>query len=264
MIDVHCHILPGVDDGPSDFEESVEMCRVAASDGIKKIIATPHSNPSVYDSGTARIIELTETLNARLTAFGIPLSIQAGCEAHATPDIIARLKNSKALTLDGQGRYVLVEFPFETMPLNWDLFLLSLKNAGYMPVMAHPERNEWFLNRPEALFDAVAKGLMLVQITGVSVTGGLGPEIKAFSAALLERNLVHVVASDGHSASYRPPVLSGARKAAAEIIGDDRAEPLFTSNAEAIAQGLPLIAPQPVEREPAAKKRWLQRILPQR
>lgn len=264
MIDVHCHILPGVDDGPSDFEESIEMCRVASADGVKKIIATPHSNPSVYDSGTVKIIELTGELNVRLREAGIPLSIQAGCEAHATPDLIARLKNSEALTLDGLGRYVLVEFPFENMPLNWDLFLLSLKNAGYMPIMAHPERNVWFLNRPEALFDAVDKGIMLVQITAVSVTGELGPAIKGFSAALLERNLVHVVASDGHSASYRPPVLSGARKAAAEIIGAERAEPLFTGNAEAIAQGLPLVPPHPAEREPAAKKRWLQRILPQR
>lgn len=263
MIDVHCHILPGVDDGPSDIEESVEMCRVAASDGVKRIIATPHSNPSVYDSGTAKTIELTEELNVRLREAGIPLSIQAGCEAHATPDLIARLKNSEVLTLDGQGRYVLLEFPFETMPLNWDMFVLSLKNAGYMPVMAHPERNVWFLNRPEALFDAVDKGIMLVQITAASVTGELGPVIKAFSARLLERNLVHVVASDGHSASYRPPVLSGARIAAAAIIGIDRAEPLFTGNAEAIAQGLPLAPPHPMDTQ-AAKKRWLQRLLPQR
>jgi len=264
MIDVHCHILPGIDDGPSGFEESIEMCRIAASDGVKKIIATPHSNPSVYDAGTAQIIELTEILNARLREAGVPLLIQAGCEAHATPDLVARLKNSEVLTLDGQGRYVLVEFPFETMPLNWDLFLLSLKNAGYMPIMAHPERNVWFLNRPEALFDAVEKGIMLVQITAVSVTGELGPVIKAFSARLLERNLVHVVASDGHSASYRPPVLSAAREAVAGIIGGDRAEPLFTSNAEAIALGLPFLPPHPVDTQPAAKKRWLQRLLPQR
>ncbi|MBI5971492.1 MAG: hypothetical protein HY884_10110 [Deltaproteobacteria bacterium] len=264
MIDVHCHILPGVDDGPSNFEESIEMCRIAASDGIKKIIATPHGNPCVYDSGTARIIELTERLNVLLSGSGIPLSIQAGCEVFAAPDLVARLKNSEVLTLDAKGRYVLVEFPVETMPPNWDLFLMSLKGAGYCPVMAHPERNVWFLNRPEALYDAVEKGIMLVQITGVSITGELGPMIKAFSSYLLERNLAHVVASDGHSVTFRPPVLSAARRAAAEIIGDERAEPLFTGNAEAIAQGLPLTPPHPVELKPAAKKRWLQRILPQR
>lgn len=261
MIDIHCHILPGIDDGPSTMEESVEMCRIAAADGIKTIVATPHFNHSLRLVHATGICRLVRELNRHLTDAAIHLTVLPGSEAPVVPELPEYLAKGEVLTINESKRYVLVEFHPEVMPLNWDKFFLSLIDNAVVPVIAHPERNEWFSRNIAALYNAVKNGA-LVQITAMSITGQFGEEVKTFSSRLLEHNLVHTIATDAHSASHRPPILSAAVNAASEIIGQERAMELVGKIPHAITEGALLSIPEPIkaQMETAVEKKWMRRL----
>lgn len=254
MIDIHCHILPGIDDGPATIDESLEMCRMAASDGIKTIVATPHFNPHVYETSSAKVFELIDALSVKVKEKGIDVTILPGADVAVTPELQAYLKKEEYLTINRTGRYMLVEFSHISIPPNWEKFLLNLLNSGVAPIITHPERNGWFLNHRDALRSVVKKGVM-AQITAMSITGGFGEDIQEFSLYLLKHNLAHIIATDAHSATYRPPLLSDAVRIASDVIGEVKAMGMVTSTPASVIEGKPVSLPVPVE-HPGKEKSW--------
>jgi protein-tyrosine phosphatase len=261
MIDIHCHILPGLDDGPESLDESLDLCRTAAADGVTCIVATPHYKPGTYVFSGPRIIESVNVLMMAVRSAGLDIRILPGAEVTVSPEMSADLERGGHLTLN-HGRYFLAEFSPLSVPASWDTFLLSFLNAGLTPIIAHPERNAWFVHHPAALAAAVQRGVKL-QVTAMSLTGDFGDASQDFAIDLLRQNLVHVIASDGHSADFRPPRLSEAVGLAADVVGRQRAEALVTVNPLAIIEGRPLPAMEPAQYATpikAQKTNWFKRL----
>ena len=261
MIDLHCHILPDMDDGPASLGESLAMCRAAAGDGIRIIVATPHFKPGTYEFTRPTILDTIRVLQAAVKQEGLNLTILPGAEVTVSPEMQAYLTPERGLTING-SRYFLAEFRPLSVPCHRDTFLLSFLASGMTPIIAHPERNAWFINHPEALSAAVQKGI-LVQITAASLTGGFGEEARDFSFDLLRRSLVHAIASDGHSADLRPPRLAEAVSLAAEVVGKEMARALVTSIPQAIILNRKIPAPAPLAYRPPyddRKSGWFQKL----
>lgn len=240
VIDIHCHILPNIDDGPGRLDASLEMCRMAAEDGIKKIVATPHYKPGFYDLPTKEDIdERVRLLNDRIGVEGIDLEIIAGLEVRIMCGITRALEDNDFLTVNRNGVYVLAEFPMGELPGDWERTLDEIISAGFVPIIAHPERNHTFSDDPDLIYPALSSGAK-VQLTAESITGEVGPQAQRFSEKLLKDGLVHAIASDSHSVLLRPPVLSRALEAAAKIIGMDRARKLVCELPEKILAGEPI------------------------
>ncbi len=261
MIDIHCHILPGMDDGPGSLREALDMCRAAAADGIKTIVATPHFKHGTYEFTDRMVLDSVNILQTAARGEGLDLRILAGAEISVSPEMPAYLTRGRHLTINNNGRYFLAEFPPLSVPPNWEGFLLSLISLGFVPIIAHPERNDWFMNHPDTLVSAVDRGLM-VQITAMSIVGGFGLEVRDFSDYLLTHNLVHAIASDAHSPDFRRPALSEAVRITADLVGAERAEALVTTVPEAIITGRDIPALGPVGYAPpeTQKRKWFTRL----
>ena len=262
MIDIHCHILPDMDDGPASLGEALAMCRAAAADGIRTIVAAPHFKPGTYEFTRPAILDGIRDLQAAVNKEDLGLTILPGAEVTVSPEMHTHLAPERFLTING-GRYFLAEFRAHSVPSQWDIFLLSFLASGMTPIIAHPERNAWFMNHPAALSSAVQSGI-LVQITAASITGGFGEEAQDFSIYLLRQNLVHAIASDSHSADLRPPLLAEAVSLAAEVVGEERARALVTSIPRAIIEGREIPALAPVEPCPPIRERdrsWFQKLI---
>jgi len=260
VIDLHCHILPGLDDGPKTLDEAVGMCRIAAADGIKTIVATPHFKPGTYEHSPRLVEQRLAELVAALEKNNIAVRVLLGADVSVTPELARHLDAFDYLTIDRNGKYFLAEFPADFVPPQWDVFLLSFLKRGIVPIITHPERNRWFLGHRDALRPFVRSGGLL-QITAMSLTGHYGDEERAFCEYLLRHNLAQVMATDAHSAEARPPVLSTAVKAASRLVGREKAEALVTSIPGAILAGSKLdLAPILDEMETPKRKTWLKRL----
>ena len=220
FIDIHCHILPGIDDGPRTMAESLEMCRVALSDGIRTIVASPHvMSPLCPSPDPDVVIALLMRLKE---AVDFDLDLVPGADVHADAGIFEKLEVSRnSLTING-GRYMLLEFSVFSTPTVMSGFIDKLLDEDVIPIVTHPERNPAIQENPGLLFDLVRQGA-LVQVTAMSITGGFGERAKSTSFALMKNNLAHIIASDAHNSRKRPPVLSEAVAVAAEIVGEKRA-----------------------------------------
>ncbi|OHE24438.1 MAG: hypothetical protein A2Z43_03655 [Syntrophobacterales bacterium RBG_19FT_COMBO_59_10] len=261
MIDIHCHILPEMDDGPESLGEALAMCRAAAGDGIRTLVAAPHFKPGTYEFSGRRLLDAIGILQAAAKKEGMDVTILPGAEVAVSPEMTSHLEPGGHLMING-GRYFFAEFRPLSVPSHWDTFLLSFLASGMAPIIAHPERNAWFINHPDALSAAVQSGI-LVQITAASITGGFGEEARDFSIYLLRHNLVHAIASDGHSADLRPPRLAEAVRLAAEVVGEERARALVTSIPQAIIEDRKIPALAPVEPYPPIREQdrnWFQRL----
>ena len=232
MVDIHSHILPGVDDGSKSWEMTVEMCRMAAQNGITHMVATPHSN-DVYDYDRERYIEMLGTLH---DAADGKLTFSLGCDFHFSCDNIQdALAHPRRYTI-GDSQYLLVEFSDFGLPPTVSQDLLMLMSNGMVPVITHPERNQILLRRPEMVLEFVEQGC-LVQVTANSFTGFWGKRSKKMAEWLLKRAAIHVIASDAHDPERRRPVLSEARAAVLELAGAEIADGLVTQNPAAIVEG---------------------------
>lgn len=234
MIDIHCHILPGMDDGPADMEESIEMARVAVRDGIKCIVATPHLKDSIYPASLIR--GKVDELNARLAALGIELKVLHGADINSmlAPSLL------RDYTINGTD-YLLIEFPHSFLPRSFQKTVFRLIVEGFRPIVTHPERNGSVVMNPELVFDLVGSG-SLIQITAGSLTGEFGPDIRECALFLLESGLVSFIATDAHSSTGRQPVLSRGLMVAEKVLGRDRASMLVSSNPGAVIEGSALNA----------------------
>ena len=225
MIDIHCHILPGIDDGADRLQTSLAMARMAARDGITTVIATPHTNGVTVNRTVVQ--QAVDRLNIELAEQDIDLVVVAGYEIPA--NLVCDLQSYTI----ADSPYILVEFPPQYLPEDAAETLYTLVQAGRKPIIAHPERNGSVLRNPELLRELVAVGSM-IQLTAASVTGDFGPDILHCANYLLRNRLVHFLATDSHSPTFRKPVLSPARKAAARLIGREQADRLVIDNPKEI------------------------------
>lgn len=256
MYDLHCHILPGIDDGPQSMAETLEMCGRAVQDGIHSIVATPHTLSSVFHSSFKKVMDLTVVVQEELAAAGIPLTVYPGAEIHVCPDLLEQIENGDAGTINNNGSYVLVEFPVNYVPPRFKEEIFRLKLKGITPIIAHPERNSAIAADIAKLYELVLAGA-LCQVTAFSITGEFGEGIRQCAEQLLRAGLVHVIASDAHAAFDRVPVLSEAVDAAAEILKNyEEATGMVTRIPAAIIAGRILDLPAPVRANLPKRKTW--------
>jgi protein-tyrosine phosphatase len=232
MIDIHCHILPGIDDGPEDLADSLEMAEIAAADGITRIVATPHVKGEIFPAGFLE--ERIRHFNDKLRRIYSPLRILQGADVSSAlpPDLLARYTINKS-------PYFLLEFPHSHLPRNADEIVFKIILADLRPIITHPERNPSVIRNPQLLFRLIDAG-GLVQVTAGSLTGGFGSDAKNCAFYLLKKGKVHFIATDAHSPRHRRPVLSKAVKEAVSVIGPKAALDLVTTNPSAVIEGRPL------------------------
>jgi protein-tyrosine phosphatase len=237
MIDIHHHCLPGVDDGPRTLAESVDLCRMAADEGIETIVATPHVLRGRWQN-TSRA-ELAKILNELRAAVGDQPRIILGSEYFFGHDMDEMLRTESILPLAG-GRYVLVEFASHTVPPLVRDPLYRVQLNGWMPIIAHPERNIVFQSKPEFLASLIRIGVK-TQVTTGSVMGEFGPEAQATAIDWLQRGWVHVMATDAHNVTKRQPRFRAARERVAELVGEDIARCLFVDNPKSVVESRGLV-----------------------
>jgi protein-tyrosine phosphatase len=235
MVDIHCHILPDVDDGARSWDIAVQMCAMASKDGIEHIVATPHANSEyVYDRAY-----LQSLLDELIRRAGNHVTLSLGCDFHFSYENIQEaLRNPHRFTI-ADTNYLLVEFSNFSIPPATGENLSALIHEGLTPILTHPERNPLLQQSPERVLEWVSLGC-LVQVTGSALTGRWGRRARAVAEWLLENNAVHVLATDAHGTDDRTPVLSSGRDAAAEIIGMEKAAALVDDYPRAIVSGLGL------------------------
>ncbi|MFS0774801.1 CpsB/CapC family capsule biosynthesis tyrosine phosphatase [Neobacillus sp. 3P2-tot-E-2] len=201
MIDIHCHILPGVDDGAQSLSDSLHMARIAVEQGIHKIVATPHHLTSSYENPKQSIITRVQELNEALRKERIELEVLPGQEVRIHGEMVDGYASGDILPVN-HTPYVLVEFPSNHVPRYTEKLFYDLQVNGLIPVIVHPERNREIIERPELLYQLVKKGA-LTQITAGSVCGDFGKKIKNFSLQIIESNLTHFIATDAHNSTNR-------------------------------------------------------------
>jgi len=202
MIDIHTHILPGVDDGAQTVEDAIAMAQAAVNEGITTIIATPHHQNGAYDNPKPSVLSLTAALNDELKRRNIALTVLPGQEVRLHGGLLDGLARHEVTAL-ADTPYILIEFPPDHVPKYTEQLLFDAQVKGWMPIIAHPERNAEIIENPERLYQLVKRGA-LAQLTASSVTGHFGKKIKTFSFQLIEANLVHFIASDAHNVKNRP------------------------------------------------------------
>lgn len=228
MIDIHCHILPEIDDGPHDIEISVKMASIAAHDGIRTIIATPHTDG--IRVGREKVTAKVDELNRRLAEESIPLEILAGYELPY--HLVAELAATHTLAA---SKYVLLEFPHAYVPFDAASTIYNLAGQGLQPIIAHPERNGSVMARPDILMDLVDAG-GLCQLTASSITGEMGPDPQRCAYYLLNNGLAHFIATDSHSPHFRAPILTKAHAMATRLLNRQQADRLTKSNPARITE----------------------------
>jgi protein-tyrosine phosphatase len=250
LIDLHNHILPGVDDGATTLADALAMARVARADGITTVVATPHRSPWAYRADRADAERRLAEVATACVAEGIDLQLVLGSEAFVAPDLPEQVRTGLALTINA-GHYLLVEWPYDQYPPYSEPVLFELQVRGLHPVMAHAERYRVVQREPERLARLIERGL-IVQVTASSLLGDAGPAIQRTAETLLQQGLAHLLATDSHSVAHRPPLLSLARERARVLVGDERAWALVRDVPAAIVADRPLSLPAPEPRKPRA------------
>jgi protein-tyrosine phosphatase len=244
MIDLHSHLLPGLDDGAPDLSVSLEMARAFVADGVHIVACTPHILPGMYHNTGPGIRAGVAALQAELDRQDIPLTLVTGSDAHVTPDMIAKLRSGEILSL-ADTRYLLVEPPHHVAPARLDDFFFSLLAAGYVPILTHPERLSWIATQYSLVETLFERGVWM-QITAGSLTGMFGRQPKYWAERMLDEGRVHILATDAHEMKRRVPELSRGRDAAALRVGPDEAEHMVVTRPEGIlANALPSSLPAP-------------------
>lgn len=245
MIDLHTHILPGLDDGARDWDESLEMVRISVDDGVQSLAVTPHMLPDgAFANRTGQVLPLLDELKRRVADRGIPLELVAGGEIYISPQTPAGVRAGELLTYGSAGKFALLELPGSEVPPWVESVFFDLQVAGVLPVLAHPERNIAVMKDVDTLVTWVRRGLFL-QVNARSLTGESGPKVQRAAEELLERRVVHLLASDTHGPLRRPPGLGKARSRAEAIAGRDVAEALVLQNPRRVLMGEPLLTWEP-------------------
>jgi protein-tyrosine phosphatase len=264
MIDLHCHLLPGVDDGAPDLATSLAMARIAVGDGIAVAACTPHIYPGMYENSGPAIRQAVVELQNHLDEAGIPLRLTAGADVHIAPDLVAGLRSGRVPSLH-DSRYFLLEPPHHVAPPRFVETVRDLLAAGYVPVITHPERLTWIEDRYE-IFEELARQGAWLQVTAGSLTGRFGEAARYWAERLLDEGWVHILATDSHGADRRPPLLAEGQRAAERWLGVEEAVRLVETRPHGILTNWkPEQLPRPpalaVETDPVRTGgSWLQRL----
>jgi len=273
MIDLHTHILPGLDDGVKTLEESVQMCWKSYRDGVRTIVATPHTLNGLYLNDRDIILKKVDELNEALIHCGLRISdcgiknskseidfssinsefripnsefrILPGSDVRLCENTLSHLDQGKVMTISDSKKYLFLEFPFQGIPHQAEEIIFQVMQRGMIPIITHPERNIELGQRPRRYYEMIRKGC-LGQVTAMSLTGELGPRIKQVAERLLTNRLIHFIASDAHSLDGRPPILSEAVRVAGKIVGKEEAQKMVTEYPQAILDGRKPDVPEPI------------------
>jgi protein-tyrosine phosphatase len=220
LIDIHCHLLPDIDDGPDSWEESLELARLLLNEGVETAITTPHwIKGSNWEPESAHVLRLVDELNLKLAEEKVSLNVLPGMEIGINENLVELTKNGKILTLGG-GNHILVETPYVSIPYGIKEIIFRLKVSGLEPILAHPEKCGEIQSNPKGLQDIV-NSCALIQITTSSLLGYFGRRAKECAIILAKEGLVHFVASDAHSPDERPPLINNAIALLKNLIGEE-------------------------------------------
>jgi len=251
MIDIHSHILPGVDDGAKSEVDSIEMAKEAVRQGITAIIATPHHRNGKYDNTREEILTNVDILNALFEKEDIPLTVLPGQETRLNGDMIEEIKNGILQPLN-DTKYLFVEFPSANVPRYAKQMLFDIQVAGLTPIIVHPERNQELLEHPSRLYEFIQNGA-LTQVTAASIVGKFGKNIQKFSHQLIEANLTHFIASDAHNIKSRAFFFEAAFAEVKKKYGSDYFH-LFMENSQLLVDNYNINRLEP---EKVKKKKFL-------
>ncbi|MBS3902005.1 MAG: hypothetical protein KGZ54_08320 [Dethiobacter sp.] len=235
MIDLHAHILPGVDDGPATWAAAIELCRQLVSQGVTGVVATPHFHPGGYPD-TGHVLELAAELSDKLRSAGLPLTVYPGAEAYLVPELPQLVAAQAVLTLNNAGRYLLVELPLEEIPSCTENVIFSLMLDGITPILAHPERNARLRDKPEILITLVERGA-LVQVNAGSLVGEFGTRVQKFATDLVRQGMAHFLGSDAHCLRKRPPLWPVVMPQLEKLAGQEAVLALTINNPAALLAG---------------------------
>ena len=257
MIDIHCHILPEVDDGSRSLNESIEMAMIAKEQGITKIVNTSHYHPDFrYKKGEELLKEL-EDFNNVLKENMIDIEVVIGNEIYYTKDLIKEIDELDFYTLNN-SRYILIELPPTNFPKDLCNIVYELKEKNYIPVFAHVERYREVQENPELIYEVINAGA-IIQVNSHSILGKSGKELQKVCNTLLNRNMVHVVGTDAHSSKRRTPIFLDAYKYVSEKYSKEMADDLFIKNNNDIINNEALNLPKPYKEE-QKKKGFLKKL----
>jgi len=275
MIDLHTHILSGLDDGAKTLEDSIRMCWMSYRDGVRTIVATPHTLNGLYLNDRETILTKVKELNEVIKKLGVgnaesgvqdpqsrtgslssthselripksamSLKILPGADTRFSEAILLQLDQGRVTTVGDGGQFLSIEFPFQGVPYRAENILFQLMTRGIIPIISHPERNLEIVERPKRYYEMIRMGC-LGQVTAMSLTGKLGHGVRKFVEKLMKKRLVHFIASDAHSIDERPPVLSEALRAAEKIVGREEALKMVSDYPQAILEGRRPNVPEP-------------------
>lgn len=245
MIDVHSHILPGVDDGAKDMDMSIEMARMYLENGYEKVIATPHW---IEHAGTANMEENSEVLSSLQEALeqnNIPLEVRLGNEFFIAPDLFRYVDGGEGAAMSGSS-YILIELPIREYPRYTESVLFDLQLKGYRPIIAHPERYEVFREDPNKLRELIKKGIY-TQMNFHSITGLYGKEVQKQAVEFLEHGFIHMIGTDAHSSGRRSPDIGEAYSVLEELVGKEEAVELTKKRAEQMIEDRSIAVPETTE-----------------
>ena len=242
MIDLHSHILPGVDDGAQTLEDSLEMARKAISQGITHLMCTPHHNNGKYNNPADKIIREVANLQGELDKRGLDLTLLEGQEVRLTEFLLTAIQRDEILFTDLDHTYLLIECPTNEVPIYAEQVFYQLLNRGQVPVIVHPERNAVFREEPNRLVSFLEMGT-LTQLTAPSIVGIFGSDIQQTARQMLEHNMLYMVASDAHNLRHRTFLMKEAYKEIEKIGGKEMVEAM-QQMAKDLVNGDPVTRPK--------------------
>ena len=235
MIDLHCHLLPGVDDGSANLETSLRLAQEAVTNGVDYALLTPHHMNGVYVNHRADVIKQTQAFQDKLTKHGIKLTVFPGQEVRINGDLLTALDQNDILFADGGNHYLMLEFPDDDVPAYTDQMIYDLQQRGIIPIIVHPERNTMIMKQPDLLLNLLQKGC-LSQLTASSYVGTFGKKVETFCHQLIAAGQGYVFASDVHNLPGRKYEMREAFEQLRKEFGNELAE-TFEVNAKVIING---------------------------
>lgn len=236
MIDLHCHILPGVDDGAADLSVSLAMAEVFVAEGVTVVACTPHIFPGLYDNRGPQIRAAVANLQSELDRRGFALRLVSGADIHVAPGLVDGLRSGELLTL-GDSRYVLLELPHHVAPPRLENIFLDLLAADYVPILTHPERLTWLPAQYDLVSRLVSAGVWM-QVTASALAGNFGLQPRELAERMLDEGLVHILASDAHNADRRRPDLRRGYELAAARIGEQHAQDMVYTRPRGVLENV--------------------------
>jgi len=246
MIDLHCHILWGIDDGPKELEESMEVCRMLSNKGITEVVATPHYiTDSTYKTSSKEIVKMVDLLNDKLSKEAVKLKVHSGMEVFLSPEIMDLIRSKEVLTLNNSN-YILVETYLNNVPVYFEDLFYQMQIEGLSPILAHPERNSR-INQDISMVEKYFNSGIVIQMNIDSLIGKYGSRVKSFAQKILVSGLVHVICTDTHCVNNRYKNVTEIEEILTRMVGSENMEKLLYTNPEKVLNNEVVEELEPVE-----------------